>query len=102
MMVFAMHQHESAIGIRCPLHPEHLSHLPAHLIPPGCHRAPAVCALHHTWNSHWLSILHMVMHMFQCYALKSSHPLLPLSPKSVLYICVSFAALHIGLLALSF
>ena len=43
-MVFAMHQHESAIGIRCPLHPEHPSHLPAHPIPPGCHRAPAVCA----------------------------------------------------------
>lgn len=26
---------------------------------------------------HWLSILHMVMYMFQCYSLYSSHPLLP-------------------------
>ena len=33
-------------------------------------------------NSHWLSILHMVMYIFQSYSLKSSHPLLlPLSPK---------------------
>ena len=35
--------------------------------------------------------------MFQCYSLISSHPHLLLhSPKLVLYICVSFAALHIG------
>ena len=33
-------------------------------------------------NSHWFSILHMVMYIFQSYSLKSSHPLLlPLSPK---------------------
>ena len=30
----------------------------------------------------WLSVLHMVTYMFQCYSLKSSHPLLsPLCPK---------------------
>ena len=52
------------------------------LIPPGCHRAPALGALCHTSNSHWLSTLHMVMYIFKCYSLKSSHPLvLPLSPK---------------------
>ena len=33
-------------------------------------------------NSHWLSILHTVIYMFQCYSLISSHPLLPpLCPK---------------------
>ena len=48
-----------------------------------------------------LSILCMVMYMFQCYFLKPSHPLLPpLHPKSVLYVCVSFGALHVGSLAL--
>ena len=36
----------------------------------------------HASNSPWLSILRMVIYMFQCYCLKSSHPLLlPLSPK---------------------
>ena len=45
-------------------------------------RVPALDALHHTSNSHWSSILHMLMYMFQCYSLKSSHPLpFPLSLK---------------------
>ena len=30
------------------------SHLSPHLIPLGCHRAPALCSLHHASNSHWL------------------------------------------------
>ena len=61
------------------------SYFPPQLIPSGCHRALALRAMHHTSNSHWLSILHMVMYMFQCYSLKSSHPLLlPLSPKQSL------------------
>ena len=64
------------------LHPERPLCLPLHPIPPGCHRALALGALHHTSNSHWLSVLPMVVHMFQCNSLKSSHPLLlPLSPK---------------------
>ena len=68
----------------CVLHPEHsiLSNLPPHCIPLDYHRALALGALCHTSNLHWLSILHMVMYMFQCFSLKSSHPLLlPLSPK---------------------
>ena len=65
----------------CPLHPEALAHFPPHSTPPRCHRALALGALHHTLNSHWFSIFHMVIYMFQCYSLKSSHPLLPLSPK---------------------
>ena len=70
----------------CPLHPELLCYLPPDLIPPGWHRAPALGALYHTSNFHWLSILHMVMYMFRCYCLKSSHPLLlPLSPKVYSY-----------------
>ena len=43
-----------------------------------------------TSNLDWSSILHMVIYMFQCYSLKSSHPhLLPQSPK----VC----SLHLGL-----
>ena len=50
-----------------------------------------------------LTLVNMVMYMLQCYSLKSSHPrILPLSPKSVLYVCVSFAALHVGSLVPSF
>ena len=37
-----------------------LSHPPP---PLGCHRAPALGSLRPTANSHWLSILHVVMCM---------------------------------------
>ena len=60
----------------CPLHPEPPSHLPHHPIPLCCPRAPALGALNHTPNLYWSSVLHMVTYMFQCYSLKSSHPLL--------------------------
>ena len=49
--------------------------------------APALSALLPALNLHWSSILHVVIYMFQCYSLKSSHScLLPQSPKSVVYI----------------
>ena len=57
VMGFAVHQHESAIGIHMSPHAEPPSHLPPHPTPPGCPRAPALGALHHTLISHWLSIL---------------------------------------------
>ena len=45
---------------------------------PGCHRALALGFQCHTANSHWPSVLHMVICVFQCYSLKSSHTLRPL------------------------
>ena len=47
-------------------------------------------ALLHVFNLHWSSILLRVIHMFQCYSLKSSHPhLLPHSPKVCsLHLCL--------------
>ena len=39
-----------------------------------CRRAPALSALLHASNLHWLSILHMVIYMFQCSSLILSHP----------------------------
>ena len=57
-----------------------LFHLSSHPIPLGCPRAPAMCALFHVSNWHWSSVLHMIIYMFQCYSVNSSHPcLLPQS-----------------------
>ena len=48
----------------------------------------------------WWFVSHMILYMFQCHSPKSSHPRpLPQSPKTVLYICVSFAVSYTGLLA---
>ena len=49
---------------------------PPHPIPLDCPRALALGTLLHASNSHWLSILHAVMYMFQCCSLKSCYPLL--------------------------
>ena len=96
VMVFAIHHCESTIGIHVSLPSEYFSHLPLYPIPLGCHRTLALGALLHALNSHWISVLHMVMYMFPCYYLKSFHPLLlKLSPK-VCSLSVSFAALYIG------
>ena len=61
---------------------------PSHPIPPGCPRALALGAPHHTSNLQWLSILHMVMYMFQCYSPKLSHPLLLLLCSKVYSLCL--------------
>ena len=52
-------------------------------------RALALGSLHHTSTSHWPSISHMAMYMFQCYFLKSSHLLPRLCPK-VYSLCLCF------------
>ena len=72
-------------------HPEPQSHLPPHPIPQGHPSAPALSTLSHALNLVWRSVSHMIIHMFQCYSLKSSHPrLLPQSPKN--------SSLHLSLL----
>ena len=71
-------------------HPEPPSHLPPHPVPQGHPSAPVLCTLSHAWNLDWRSILHMIIYMFQCYCLKSSHPcLLPQSSKVCsLHLCL--------------
>ena len=79
-MVFAIYQHESATGIHMSPHLELPSHLSPHPIPLGCARALALNSLLRVLNLHWSSVLHVMMYMFQCYSLRSSHTyLLPLS-----------------------
>ena len=72
-------------GSTCVPHPERPSHLPPHPIPLGHPNAPALSTLSHASNLDWWSMWnrsHMIIHMFQSYSLKSSHPhLLPQSPK---------------------
>ena len=74
----------------CP-HPEPPSYLPPpHPIPQGHPSAPALSTMSHASNLDWWSISHMIIYMFQCYSLKSSHPrLLPQSPKvHSLHLCL--------------
>ena len=57
--------------------------------------------MHHTTNSHWLSILHMVIYMFPCCSLNSSHPLFPhCVHTSAVYVRVSVAATGTSLRAI--
>ena len=90
MMVSATHQYELAVGMHVSPPFGTLSHLPHHQIPPSCHRAWVLGVPLHISNLHWLSVLHMVIYIFQCYSLKSSHPLLlPLNPKLCsLHLCL--------------
>ena len=79
------------------------SRLPPHPIRLGLPSAPGLstCLMHPTWS--WWSFSPLIVYLFQCYL--SEHPTLAFShrvPKSVLYICVSFSVLHIGLLLPSF
>ena len=63
-------------------YPEPFSHLLPHRIPQGHPSAPALSTLSHASNLDWRSVSHMIICMFQCCSLKSSHPcLLPQSPK---------------------
>ena len=84
------------MGAHVSPYPDPPPNFPPHPISLGCPSALALSALLHALNLRWSSVLHMVIYMFQCY---SHHPTLTLShriQKTVLYICVSFVALHIG------
>ena len=74
----------------CPLPPESPSHLPPHPTSLGCHKTLNLCSLCHTANSHWLSILHMVIYIFNCCSLNSSHHLLSLLCPQVCSFCLCF------------
>ena len=73
----------------CPLLPEPPSHLSLYSIPLGCSRAPALGALLQASDSHWLSILHRVMYMFQCFSQIIPPSLSPTESKSLFFMFVS-------------
>ena len=97
----AIHQHESAMGRTHVPHPEPRSHLPPCIIPPGHPSAPAPSILYQNWTGDSFLIWY-----YTCFhAIPPNHPTLSLShrvQKTVLYICVSFAVSHTGLLLPSF
>ena len=57
VVVFAIHWHESDMGVHVSHHPEPPSHFPPHAIPLGCPRVPALGVLFHASNLHWSSCL---------------------------------------------
>ena len=77
-------------GCTCVPHPDPPSLLPPHPISQGHPSAPALSTLSHALNLDWRSVSHMIIYMFQCYSLKSSHPrLLPQSPKDCsIHLCL--------------
>ena len=81
VLVSSIQQWESAISIHMP--PPSWTSLPAPTSPLphlGCQN-PGLSFLCCTATSHGLSILHMVMYIFQCYSLNSFHSLpTPLCP----------------------
>ena len=79
----------------CVPHPKRPSHLLPHPIPLGFSSAPVLSVLFHAFNLYWSSIWHMVIYMFQCYSLKSSHPCLLPESKSLFSISVSLLLSHV-------
>ena len=71
-------------GFTCVPHPNPRSCLPCHPIPLGLPSAPALstCLMHPT----------LIVYLFQCYSLRTSHPrLLPQSPKVCsVHLCLFF------------
>ena len=87
-------------GVTCIPHPNPPSHLPLHPIPLGlpCAPGPSICLMHPTW-------LVFCFTLDNIHAVLSKHPTLSFPhrvQKSVLYICVSFSVLHMGLSLPSF
>ena len=66
----------------CVPHPEPSSLVPPHTIPLGHPSAPAPSIQYCALNLDWRLLPYMILYVFQCNSLKSSHPLpLPQSPK---------------------
>ena len=90
-------------GVTCVPHPDPPFHFPPHPIPLGFPSTPgpSTCLMHPTWAG---GLFHSWQ--YTCFnAILSDHPTLAFShrvPRSVLYICVSFSVLYIGLSLQSF
>ena len=97
VMVSAIHQYESAIGIH-EAPPSWTSFTPpTPTLPSRLLQSTGLSSLCHTANSQWLSILHMVIYVSMPLSLFVPPSLFPCCVhRSALYVCISFAALQIG------
>ena len=90
-----------SLGVACIPHPDPPSHLPLYPLPLVSTPGLSTCLMHSTWAG---DLFHY--RKYTCFnAVLSKHPTLNFShrvQKSVLYICVSFSVLHIGLSLPSF
>ena len=69
-------------GCTCVPHPETPLPPPSPSHPSGSSQCTSPKHLSHASNLGWWSVSHLIICMFQCYSLRSSHPrLLPCSPK---------------------
>ena len=86
-----IHQHISATGVHMsgPSWTPH-PHLPPHPTLPG-YQSTGFSSLCHTAHFHFWHSLHVIMYLFPCCFLSSSHPLLPL-------LCPQVCFLHLHLL----
>ena len=90
-MGFAIYPHESAIGAHLSPYPDPPLPPPSPSHPSGLSQSTGFSALLPTSNFQWSSILHMVIHRFQCYYFVSFHPsLLPRSQLSTLILISLF------------
>ena len=84
-IVFAIHWHESTMGVHEFPNPEAPSHLPPHIISLDLPRASAPNILYPVSNIDWRLVSYMIVYMFQCHSPKSSHPLPLLQSPKVRY-----------------
>ena len=65
---------------------------PSPSYPSGTSQCTSPEHLSHSLNLDWQSVSHMIIYMFQCYSLRSSHPcLLPQSPNDCfIHLCLFF------------
>ena len=83
-------------GFTCVPHPEPLLPPPSPSHPPGSPQCTSPEHLSHASNLDWRSVSHVIIYMFQCYSLRSSHPrLLPQSPNDFsihlyLFFCLAY------------
>ena len=87
-------------GFTCVPHPDPPSHLPLHPIPLGLPSAtgPSACLMHPNWAGDLFHPRYIHVSMLFSWNIPPS----PSPTESVLYICVSFSVVHIGLSLTSF
>ena len=91
VMVFALHSHESAMGI----HVFPILNLPPHPIPLGHPSAPAWSTLYHASNLDWRFVSHMILYVSMPFSKISPPSPSPTESKRLFYTSVSLLLSHV-------